>query len=202
MSLITSQIPPLTFSQRVGHAIASLFGWQVTVDEPIPQKCVIVGAHHTSSWDLALTLILRLATGLPFHFVVKSSLHRGPPGWFMRPLGAIPVDRSSSQGFVRELAAAFDRHDTYRVAILPEGSRAGVTYWRTGFYHLALAAGVPIVLGFGDYRRKVVGLGPILRPSGDIEADFQVIRRFYAGVTARHPDKQGEVRLRPENAEG
>ena len=186
----------LPVRRRIGHILAAVLGWKVSVAEPIPAKCVIIGAFHTSGWDLLWTLILRLATGLPFRFVVKARLVRGPLGWLMGRLGAIPVDRSISANFVDQMVADFDRHDTMILAISPEGTRGNIAYWRTGFYYIALGAAVPIVMGYGDYRRKVAGLGPVLIPSGDIEADLDEIRRFYAGVTAKYPEKQGDIRIR------
>ncbi len=192
-----SYYAPRSVTQRLGYFLAALIGWKVAVDEPIPSRCVIVGAHHTTGWDLVLTLILRMATGLPFRFIFKSSLDAGVPGWIMRGLGGIPVNRSSNTGFVDQMAAIFDQQDPCMVAILPEGSRDKRDHWRTGFYYIALKAGVPVVLGYGDYRRKVVGLGPVTIPTGDIEADFEQYRRFYAGVTARYPHQQGQVRLKP-----
>jgi 1-acyl-sn-glycerol-3-phosphate acyltransferase len=145
-----------------------------------------------------LTLILKVATGLPFRFVFKSSNNAGIPGWMLRGVGGVPVDRQNSQGFVSQMVNAFDEHDPFMIAILPEGSRSKMPFWRTSFYYIALEAGVPIVLGYGDYRRKVVGLGPVITPTGDIEADFEHFARFYSGVTAKNPHKQGQVRLKPK----
>lgn len=186
------------FSQRIGYAFATLIGWKVSVTEPTPAKCVIVGAFHTSGWDLALTLILKLSTGLPFRFVVKSDLVHGLQGRILRRMGAVPVDRTTSQDFVAQVAAAFAENETFMIAISPEGSRNQEHFWRTGFYYIAHTANVPVVFGYGDYRRKIVGLGPLLWPSGDIEADFEIIRTFYAGVTAKYPENQGDVRTRSQ----
>ena len=192
------QLSQISLSQRVALAAAHLMGWQVVIAGAVPPKCVIVGAHHTAAFDFVLTLICRMATGVPFRFVAKASLFRGPMGWVMRRLGGIPVERRTSQSFVAQTAAMFDQHETLMIAMSPEGTRDTTTYWRTGFYFTALTAGVPIVLAFADYRRKVVGLGPVFVPTGDIAADFDYLRTFYADVTARHPERQGLVQPRPD----
>lgn len=195
-----SHEPQRSLSQRLGLVAANVIGWKVVVQEPIPPKCVIIGAHHTTGFDFVVTLILRMASGLPFHFVAKASLFRGPMGWVARWLGGIPVERRASQNFVSQMIEMFEQHETLLIAIMPEGTRGRTTYWRTGFYHIAMGAGVPIVLGFADYGNKAIGLGPILWPSGDIEADFEILRRFYDGVTARYPERQGDVSLRRDEA--
>jgi 1-acyl-sn-glycerol-3-phosphate acyltransferase len=193
--------PETTLFRRFSMLLAGLFGWKIVVNEPIPTKCVIVGAYHTSSWDIFVTLLARAATGYPFQFIFKSSI-TGIPGWILRRLGGIPVNRHASEGFVGQMTALYAQHDTLMLAISPEGSRGKVTFWRTGFYYMALEANVPIVLCFADYKHKVVGAGRVIMPSGNIEADFDIIRDFYADVTARHPHKQGKVQLRTVEASG
>lgn len=181
--------------QRLSDACLAVAGWRADVAEPVPERCVVVGAHHTTWWDLILTLLLMGATGLRFRWVGKESLFRGPLGWLLRALGGMPVQRSARANFVGQMVEAFERGGPLRVAILPEGTRRRVDHWKTGFYYVALGANVPVVLGYADYRRRRVGLGPVLVPSGDIAADFQRYRAFYAGVTARNPALQGDVRL-------
>ncbi len=182
-------------SRRLGHLIATLAGWRVLVAEPPPERCVVIGAPHTSAWDTLLTLLLMLATGVKMRWVAKESLFHGPLGWLLSALGGLPVDRSGQNGFVAQMAARFAASKRLIIAILPEGTRNRADHWKTGFYYLALSAGVPIVLGYADYRRREVGFGPTLHPSGDIHADFRVIREFYTGVTGRYPEKQGPIRL-------
>lgn len=182
-------------SRRLGHLIAALVGWKVVVAEPPPARCVVIGAPHTSAWDMPLTLLLMLSTGVKMRWVAKDSLFRGRFGWLLGALGGLPVDRSGQHGFVAQMAARFAASERLIIAILPEGTRSRADHWKTGFYYLALNAGVPIVLGYADYRRREVGLGPTLHPSGDIHADFRLIREFYAGVTGRHPEKQGPIRI-------
>jgi 1-acyl-sn-glycerol-3-phosphate acyltransferase len=98
------------------------------------------------------------------------------------------------------MVEAFHVNESLMLAILPEGTRRRATHWKTGFYYIALGAGVPIVLGFADYRRRIVGLGPALHPTGDIEADFAAIRAFYADIIGKHPERQGAIRFRPPDA--
>ena len=183
-------------TQRIGRAIAAAAGWKVDVPEPPPARCVIVGAPHTSNWDLVLTLLLMLAAGFRLRWVGKDTLFRGPFGWILRRLGGIPIDRRTTKNFVEQMVEAFRSRESLRIGVSPEGTRSHATHWRTGFYYIAVGAGVPVVLGYADYRRRIVGLGPTLHPTGDIEADFELIRRFYAGIVGRHPERQGVVRAR------
>lgn len=191
-----------TPAQRLSGACLAAAGWRVEQAEALPARCIIVGAHHTTWWDLILTLLLMGATGLRFRWVAKESLFWPPLGWLLGALGGMPVRRSARANFVGQLVAAFAGGGPLRIAIIPEGTRRRVTHWKTGFYHIARGAGVPIVLGYADYRRRAVGLGPVLTPTGDIEADFQQYRAFYAGVTGRYPALQGEVRLASDEAAG
>jgi 1-acyl-sn-glycerol-3-phosphate acyltransferase len=118
----------------------------------------------------------------------------------MRRLGGIPVVRSSRSNFVEQVVAMYNASDRLRIAISPEGTRSEAGYWKTGFYFIAQGAGVPIMLAYVDYPRKLVGIGPQLTPSGDIEADIQVLARFYADKTPRYPQRRGEVRVRPTDS--
>jgi len=182
--------------QRIGLLIAAAAGWKLALDQAPPARCVIIGAPHTSSWDLALTLLLMLAAGLRLRWVGKASLFHGPLGWLLRALGGLPVQRAARTNFVDQMVAAFAATDALQIAILPEGTRGRAAYWKTGFYYIALGAGVPIVMGYADYRRKLVGLGPTLYPSGDLAADFAAIRAFYNGIAGKHPEHQGAIQLR------
>src|SRR5262245_31958000 len=145
-------------TQRVGLAIAAAVGWHVDVPERPPARCVIVGAPHTSNWDLVLTLLLMLAAGLRLRWIGKDTLFRGPFGWILRRLGGIPIDRRTTENFVEQMVSAFRSEASLRIAISPEGTRGSAAFWRTGFYFIARGAGVPIVLGYADYPRRVVGL--------------------------------------------
>lgn len=192
--------PRRTLTQRLSAALLACGGWRAELQGPPPERCVVVGAHHTTWMDLILTLLLMGATGLRFSWVAKESLFRWPFGWLLTALGGVPVRRGARADFVGQMVAAFAAGGPLRLAILPEGTRRRVGHWKTGFYQIALAAGVPIVLGFADYRRRVVGMGPVLAPTGNIAADFGRYRAFYAGVTGRFPERQGAVRLAADDA--
>ncbi|HMQ34315.1 MAG TPA: hypothetical protein PKD53_26505 [Chloroflexaceae bacterium] len=180
---------------RAGHLLAAAAGWRVEIAEPPPARCVVVGAPHTSAWDLPLTLLLMLAGDLRLRWVGKDSLFRGPAGPVLRALGGLPVRRGARADFVAQMVAAFAAGGPLRLAILPEGTRGRAPHWKTGFYYIALGARVPIVLGYADYSRRLVGLGPALEPSGDLRADFALISGFYAGIAGRHPSRQGPIAL-------
>lgn len=182
-------------AQRLARIVARLLGWQIEVGEPIPSRCVIVGAHHTTSLDLPMAIMLMLATDTPFRWLGKDALFRGALGWLLRRSGGIPVNRAGHSNVVDQVVGMFAAHAELRIALCPEGTRQRAAYWRTGFYYIALGAGVPILLGYADYAHKQLGFGPILRPSGNIEADLALIRAFYAGKTGRYPERQSEIRL-------
>lgn len=188
--------------QRAGRLIATMAGWRVVLPEQVPRRCVVIGAPHTSAWDLPLTLLLMLAGGLRLRWVGKESLFRGPAGVALRALGGLPVRREARADFVGQMVAAFGADPDLRLALLPEGTRSWAPAWKTGFYYIAVGARVPIVLGYADYRRRLVGLGPTITPSGDIQADFVAIRSFYADIVGRYPERQGPIRIAAESPEG
>ena len=128
----------------------------------------------------------------------KDSLFRGLHGVGLRALGGIPIERSHHHAMVSTMAQELRQRTRFVLLVPPEGTRSAVRYWKSGFYHIAREAGVPIVLGFLDYGRKRVGLGPTLWPTGHIQADMNIIRAFYADKQGRRPEKFQTPRLREE----
>ncbi len=166
-----------------------LNGWKVEGSLPIEaRKCVLIAAPHTSNWDLPYTLMVAFVLNLNIYWMGKHSLFAFPFGPVMRWLGGIAVDRSRSTNLVSASAMALKAADgPVQLVVPPEGTRGRTTHWKTGFYYIALEAGVPIVLAYMDYARKVSGLGPVFVPTGDVDADMAEIKRFYAGVKGRRP---------------
>jgi 1-acyl-sn-glycerol-3-phosphate acyltransferase len=185
--------PKLTFSQRLARRILKWFGWELAGRFPDLPKYVLVGAPHTSNWDFPLAMLLMYGGGVRFNWIGKESLFRGPMSGFFRGLGGIPVRRERNSNFVAQIVEAFDHSNHLIIAIAPEGTRSLAKRWKTGFYYMALGAQVPLVLGFVDYRRRQVGVGPVVYPSEDIEATFAELRLFYADKTGKYPHKQGEI---------
>jgi 1-acyl-sn-glycerol-3-phosphate acyltransferase len=182
-------------SQRLAHIILHLIGWRTHAIRPHTSQYVIIGAPHTSNWDFGLMLLLMAAEQLPIRFMAKDSLFRGPLGPVMRSLGGIPVNRRERTNLVDQIVAKFDEFDDLIVGVAPEGTRSKVSHWKTGFYYIALKAKVPIAMAYLDYGNKIIGVGPNFMPGGDLKADFEIIREFYAGVVGKNPKKQGEIIL-------
>lgn len=176
----------------VKWALVSFFkreGWTVEGSAPASRKFVIIAAPHTSNWDFVYFLGATDALNLNLSFMGKASLFRWPFAGVMRDLGGVPVDRSRSRDTVQAMVEEFARRDEFMLTIAPEGTRGKARQWKTGFYNIALNAGVPIVCGMMDYKRKVVGLGPAITPSGDYEKDMSQLAVFYRNCTPKHPER-------------
>ena len=172
-------------------------GWRVRAQVPADPRYVLIGAPHTTNWDLVISLLMAGTLGLRLRWVGKSSLFRFPQGVLMRWLGGIPVQRGAKQGAVRRLAELIQQQERFVLAIAPEGTRSQDPYWKTGFYHIARAACVPVALGYCDYPARTVGIGPTISPTGDLREDFKRMARFYAEKRGKFPHKQNKPELDP-----
>lgn len=168
-------------------------GWKTYGSLPMEKKYVLIVAYHTSNWDLFYGIILAFALKLDARYIAKKELFRGPFSPLMTWSGAIPVDRSSAHHIVEQMASLFKEHDKFVLALAPEGTRHRKDCWKSGFYHIALAAHVPILMAFIDYERKTGGAGPMLYPTGNPEEDMNNIRNFYLTVKGKYPDKASPV---------
>lgn len=162
-------------------------GWTLSGSAPASRRCVIVGAPHTSNWDFVFFLGATRAFGLRPSFMGKHSLFRWPMARFMREMGGVPVVRTASHNYVEQMIAEFAGRDEFMLVVAPEGTRKGANCWKSGFYHIAMGAGVPIVPGWVDCRTRRGGLGPEFMPSGDYVADMARIAAFYRSVLPGHP---------------
>ncbi len=177
-------------------------GWRVTGSYPTPPRFVIVVAPHTSNWDFVLGLLTGWGTGLlrdfPHGFLMKASLDHWPFGPAMRRLGGIPVARTRPEHAVERAAAAFARHGRYLLALAPEGTRKPTSHWRSGFWHIARRAGVPVVPVALDYGGKEVRFGEAVALTDDPEQDMARLRRFYAGTKGHTDEYAAPVELAPD----
>ncbi len=178
-----------------------LTGWRIDGTVPDIPKFVLIAAPHTSNWDFPYTLFMAFALRIKIYWMGKDALFRGPLYWFFKWLGGIPVDRSKSNNVVAQSIQKFHQSDSLILTIPPSGTRKKVLYWKSGFYHIANGAGVPVVLGFLDYRRKVGGIGPVVAPTGDIESDMKIIKAYYADISGKYPEKAIESATVHNNAQ-
>ncbi len=179
----------------IGRLILGIWGWKAEGHPPNTAKYVVIAAPHTSNWDFPITLFFAWKYRLSLAFFMKDEMFRPPFGWFFRWAGGIPINRRAASGMVEQSIARFDKAERLALVVPPEGTRAKVTTWKTGFYHIAHGAGVPIAMGFLDFQRKVGGFGPTFYPTGDIDADMAQIRAFYASVSGKNPQQVGAIEL-------
>lgn len=184
--------------QSLSICILRICGWRREGRLPDIPKYVMIVAPHTSNWDMPIGMAIVFAFKLKLNWLAKESLFRWPFGGLIRWLGGIPINRSKSCDVVARSIQTFKDKKMIMV-VAPEGTRKKANYWKTGFYHIALGANVPIVMGFIDYARKVGGIGPTLIPTGNIEFDMQKIRCFYDEITGKIPDRSTPAIIAPRS---
>ena len=184
--------------RAIAKGFLRLTGWEPEGARPLEDRFVLIAAPHTSNWDLAYLLAFAVHFDIQISWMGKHALFRPPLGWLMRRVGGIPIVRHKRENMVQAMARAFDENEKLALVVPAEGTRSYVAHWKSGFYHIAHSAQVPIVLGYLDYARKRGGFGPALRTSGDVSRDMDEIRDFYADKAGLYPDKFGEVRLKEE----
>jgi 1-acyl-sn-glycerol-3-phosphate acyltransferase len=184
---------PIVNTLLRGFSIAflRLTGWQVVGQlPPDAAKSVLIAAPHTSNWDLPYTLMVAFALRLNVHWMGKAAIFKPPFRRVMMWLGGLPVDRTQSNNLVAaSIAAIAQASGPLQLIVPPEGTRSGTRFWKTGFYYIAAGAGVPIVLAYLDYEKKIGGLGPVFQTTGDIEVDTAAIKTFYAGIKGKNADQ-------------
>jgi 1-acyl-sn-glycerol-3-phosphate acyltransferase len=184
-----------TWRQRAALRVLNALGWNYRF-KPLPGPHGIVVVYpHTSNFDFPIGLLAKWAMGLNFRWLAKDSLFRGPMGAIMRYWGGVAVDRSAPQGAIVRLAQTMRASDWFWLAITPEGTRSYRPYWKSGFYRIALAADVPVLLVSMDYGRKMIDLTHAMKMTGDEAAAMAAIARIYEGVRAKHPDDAAPIRL-------
>ncbi len=177
-----------TLLRAFSIAFLKLRGWKIEGSLPAgSNKSVLIAAPHTSNWDLPYTLMVAFVLRLNIYWMGKEQIFKPPFRGLMRWLGGIPVQRETSNNLVAaSIEAIKAARGPLQLVVPPEGTRSNTRYWKTGFYYIAVGAQVPIVMAYMDYKRKLSGLGPVFRPTGDIEADMVAIKAFYAPFTGKN----------------
>jgi 1-acyl-sn-glycerol-3-phosphate acyltransferase len=171
----------------IGRTVMRLAGWRVTGELPRVPRFVAIVAPHTSNWDFVIGVFVMFALDLRLVWLGKDSLFRTPLGPWLRAIGGRPVKRTASEGMVAEIAATLNAEPRFILALAPEGTRRPVEQWRTGYYRIAEATGVPILPVMFDWGRREIGLGLLLHPSGVMERDVAQLQRLYRSEMGRHP---------------
>jgi len=172
-----------------------LVGWNLIAELPATQKFLLIGAPHTSNWDFPIALLMIAGLGLKLYWVGKDSLFSGIKGPFMRGLGGIPVERGARKNFVGQIVDLYNDRDEMVLTMAPEGTRKYVDHWKTGFYHIALNAKIPVALGFLDYTKKTCGVGGYFTPTGNQEADLKILQEFYDDKVGKFPHQHNKIRF-------
>lgn len=180
--------------EKLAEQSLGLMGWEIdnhwdlTIDQ-----CVMIAAPHTSNWDALYARLALKALGVNVRLTIKDSYMKLPFGPFVRAMGGIGIDRRVKKegeerpSMVQLMSDLFKTHPKLVMLVTPEGTRSKQENWKTGFYHVAISAGVPIALAYMDYAKKKTGIGKIVYPTGDYEKDMAEIMAFYAEINPKHP---------------
>jgi 1-acyl-sn-glycerol-3-phosphate acyltransferase len=183
--------------KAMARLVLRLARWRTVGD--IPSSGILVGAPHTSNWDWVAMWLLMWSGGVPPRVLIKAEVMRTPLGPLLRANGGISLDRQNPGAVVRDLVAEAKSGEPFLLIIAAEGTRKKVDYWKSGFYRIARQTGLPISMGFIDGPTRTVGFGPTFLPTGDVVADMDVVRAFYADKHGIHPQLRTEPRLREED---
>lgn len=184
----------------LAQKLLRLWGFTIKGDPAnhLPKRIFAV-VPHTSSWDFPLGILTRAAKHIDVRFIGKDSLFKPPFGFLFRWLGGYPVDRSKRTNYVEKVVQIFNDHERFSIAIAPEGTRKQVTKLKTGFYHIARLAGIPIILTKFDFGNMEVVFSDPLYPGDDQDADFATINQFFSGTKGKNP--QNSYNPAPSNTE-
>jgi 1-acyl-sn-glycerol-3-phosphate acyltransferase len=188
--------------KRFARWLLRLAGWELEGARPEFERYVLIAAPHTSNWDFPLMMAFAAAFDIKINWLAKHNLFFPPVGWIMRAMGGMPIVRHQNRNVVDGMVDAFKQTPTLVLVVPTEGTRERTEYWKSGFYHIARQADVPIVPSFLDFGRKRGGFGPALEVTHDVVADMQYFRDFYRGMEGKFPDQFGPIRLKEEQDQG
>jgi hypothetical protein len=176
-------------SRAVGRTVLSLAGWRIDGIVPYCAKMVACVVPHTSNWDFVIGYAAKMTLGIRAWWLGKHTLFKGPLGPIMRALGGIPVDRTAATGIVAQIVERYRTLPQLVLGVAPEGTRRRVDRWKTGFYHIAREANVPIWPVALDWGARTVRLGTAILPTGDEEADLARLQDVFRSVRGRNPEQ-------------
>jgi 1-acyl-sn-glycerol-3-phosphate acyltransferase len=179
-----------TVLRLIGITLLWAKRWKTSVRLPDEPSFVAVVAPHTSFWDFPILISMALKHRVKANWLGKHTLFRGPFRWFFRWLGGIPVNPAvNGDGRVAGVIRMFRENDSLRIGIAPEAGLSPVTRWRSGFYHIAHGADVPMLLVYADYGKRLAGADTWFTPTGDMAADYAQLGDYFSRITPRYPDR-------------
>lgn len=177
------------FSRHLGRLSLKILGWRVMGELPDVPKVVAIAYPHTSNWDFVIGLSVMLATDLKASWIAKAEMFNSPLGGLWKKLGGIPIVRGQKLGIVEQQAQAIKDADKIFLLIEPEGTRSGNDHWKTGFYHIATGAGVPLLPVTWDFPSKTLTFLPLFHPTGDVDADVRSLMLLGKDCKGKNPEK-------------
>jgi len=184
-----------------GKLLCRLLGWKAVGEFPAMPKAMFIASPHTSLWDGIIMVTIAWAIGVRLSWITKKETLSFPFKRLVTFFGAVPVDRDKRSDTVAQITEQFKVCDGMYLAIAPAGTRKKRDYWKSGFYHMARQADVPLICGFLDYKRKEGGIRAIIHPTGDVHVDMDRVREVYAGIEGKYPPLMTRIRLRLEDAD-
>lgn len=173
--------------RKISKFILQILGWKIEGVADLPRQCIFCVAPHTSNWDLIIGKMVAVSLGLKTYFLIKKTWFFFPVNLILNAIGGISVDRSKKNSLTEQLADEFSKQDNFVLAVTPEATRKRNSDWKKGFYYIALAAKIPIVIAVMDYKYKTVYFKAVLMPTGDVDKDMAEIKMYYKGATGKHP---------------
>jgi 1-acyl-sn-glycerol-3-phosphate acyltransferase len=186
--------------QNLCKFLYRITNWNIDNRLPNQPKMVLVFAPHTTNWDFIYVMLAAFSIGIKPQWMGKDVLFRGPLKWLFGPLGGIPVDRSKPTNKVAQTVMAIEMEEQVIIGIAPEATRSKSKYWKSGFYHIAHLAKIPINFAYIDFPSKTTGFAPGFIPCGDQEADVENLQKFFSDKRGKFPQKIGKIRFRPQKA--
>ena len=183
--------------RTLARVLLRLARWRTAGE--VPSRGILVGAPHTSNWDWVLTMLLAWDSSVQVRLLVKKEFFKGPLGPILRSTGAVALDRTDPAVTITRLLADAKTDETFLLGLAAEGTRDKTDYWKSGFYRISQKTGIPVTLAYLDQSTRTVGWGPTFELSGDVGADMDRIREFYADKTGIKPDQATVPRLREED---